>query len=155
MKIGVTGHQRLPESAEKLLHDSLRLFLGADPRLTLVCCLAKGADQEAARVVLAGGGQVEAVIPCINYAETLVGDDREQYERLLEATAARRVLPFVEPSEGAFLAGGIVVVERADHLVAVWDGQPAQGLGGTADIVAYARQVGRDLTVVWPQGVLR
>ncbi len=33
---------------------------------------------------------------------------------------------------------GLVVVERCDLLLAIWDGHPAHGLGGTADIVAYA-----------------
>ena len=40
-------------------------------------------------------------------------------------------------------------------LVAVWDGQPARGLGGTADVVAYARQRGVPMEVIWPQGATR
>ncbi|MEM9262446.1 MAG: hypothetical protein AAGA22_02620 [Pseudomonadota bacterium] len=34
------------------------------------------------------------------------------------------------------LAGGYIV-ERADTLLAVWDGRPSQGVGGTADIVSW------------------
>jgi hypothetical protein len=32
-------------------------------------------------------------------------------------------------------------------LIALWDGQPSRGKGGTAEIVAYARQ--RGIPVVW------
>jgi hypothetical protein len=37
------------------------------------------------------------------------------------------------------------VADQCDALVAVWDGQPARGRGGTADIVAYARKKRRPL----------
>ena len=39
------------------------------------------------------------------------------------------------------------MVEHADVLIAVWDGRPARGMGGTADAVAYARQ--RGVPVLW------
>jgi hypothetical protein len=35
------------------------------------------------------------------------------------------------------------VVDEADRLIAVWDGEPARAFGGTADVVAYAREKGR------------
>jgi hypothetical protein len=40
----------------------------------------------------------------------------------------------------SYFAAGKKVVDATDLLVAVWDGKPAKGLGGTADIVKYARQ---------------
>jgi len=39
--------------------------------------------------------------------------------------------------------------------VAVWDGKPARGVGGTADIVSYARQKGVPVAVLWPDGAAR
>jgi len=35
------------------------------------------------------------------------------------------------------------VVDLADLLIAVWDGKPARGPGGTADVVAYAASAGK------------
>lgn len=35
---------------------------------------------------------------------------------------------------------------------AVRDGKPARGIGGTADIVSYARQNGIPVAVLWPEG---
>jgi len=48
-----------------------------------------------------------------------------------------------------------VMLAHADRLFAVWDGQPARGYGGTADVVAEARQRGVPVTVIWPEGASR
>jgi hypothetical protein len=37
----------------------------------------------------------------------------------------------------------------------VWDGVPAQGKGGTADVVEQARASGVPIEVVWPPGARR
>jgi hypothetical protein len=47
------------------------------------------------------------------------------------------------------------MVDHADELYAVWDGQPARGYGGTADVVAYARQRSIPVRVIWPDGAER
>ena len=47
------------------------------------------------------------------------------------------------------------MVDRSERLVAVWDGKPARGIGGTADIVSYARQKGVPVVVLWPEGATR
>lgn len=36
--------------------------------------------------------------------------------------------------------------------MAVWDGDAAAGLGGTADVVDYAHACGREAVVIWPPG---
>jgi len=35
------------------------------------------------------------------------------------------------------MAASAYMIDHADELWAVWDGQPARGYGGTADVVAY------------------
>jgi hypothetical protein len=47
------------------------------------------------------------------------------------------------------------MLDRAEHLFAVWDGKPARGYGGTADVVAEARQRAIPVTVIWPDGASR
>jgi hypothetical protein len=47
------------------------------------------------------------------------------------------------------------MLDLADQLVAVWDGLPARGYGGTADVVAAARRRGMPVVVVWPPGARR
>lgn len=46
-------------------------------------------------------------------------------------------------------------LDLADALIAVWDGEPARGYGGTADVVDLARTRGLDVTVIWPDGASR
>lgn len=64
-------------------------------------------------------------------------------------------MPYEEPSDEAYLAAGQEVVDLTDTLLAIWDGQPARGLGGTADVVRYARSVGKRVVVIWPLGSAR
>ena len=53
------------------------------------------------------------------------------------------------------MAASNLMVDEADELYAVWDGKPARGYGGTADVVAYARGRGTPVRVVWPDGAER
>jgi hypothetical protein len=156
VRFGVTGHQVLPPGIAGRAVEHWNLVLPAGARLHGVSSLAEGADQLFAAHVLAAGGGLEAILPCEDYAGSLVTDDgRARLAELRRAARTVLTLPYPKPSEQAFLAAGQAVVERCDHLFAIWDGRPARGLGGTADIVAYARARGRPITVLWVDGVLR
>jgi hypothetical protein len=121
-----------------------------------VCSLAEGADQEFAALLLEHGAALEVVLPCHDYSKAFSSEEaRARFESLRSAASSVTVLPFPWPCEQAFLAAGLIVVERSETLVALWDGEAARGLGGTADIVRYARELGREVTVVWPDGVRR
>jgi hypothetical protein len=47
------------------------------------------------------------------------------------------------------------IVSDADILLPVWDGQPARAWGGTADVVAYAREGNVPVVIIWPPGAHR
>lgn len=47
------------------------------------------------------------------------------------------------------------MLELADALVAVWDGQPAKDQGGTGMVVEQARRLGKPMHLVWPPGATR
>jgi hypothetical protein len=148
--VGVTGHRDLPAAARPEIERRLReLLTGCARELVGVSPLARGADQLFAEVVLALGGRLHVVVPCRDYP----GD--EGYAELRARATVVEMLDHAAPSVDAYLATGKRVVELADEMVAVWDGRPARGLGGTADIVAYARAVEKPLHVVWPEGAER
>ena len=156
MRFGVTGHMALPERIIDRAMDHWRRVLPAGSQLYGVSSLAEGADQLFADHVLESGGTLEAIVPCEDYGSSLATDSgRFRYEQLRKAAETVITLPFPRPSEEAFLAAGHTMVDRCDHLFAVWDGRPARGLGGTADIVSYARTRGRPITVLWVDGILR
>jgi hypothetical protein len=136
--------------------DHWRRVLPTGAGLLGVSSLADGADQLFAAHVLASGGILEAVLPWPDYAGSLAADDsRARFEDLVRAAKTVITLPCDEPSDQGYLAAGQALVDRCDHLFAVWDGLPARGLGGTGDVVAYARARGCPVTVLWIDGVRR
>ncbi|HET9168740.1 MAG TPA: hypothetical protein VFN97_04860 [Actinospica sp.] len=153
--IGLTGHQEMPLIAFEYAERELRRLLADDPDPRGMCSLAAGADQLFARLVLEAGGSLHAVIPSRDYDRTFGPADLATYRELLAAAAETTVLDYDEPGEPAYYAAGLYVVEHCDLLAAVWNGEPARGLGGTGDIVRYAGTVGRPVTILWPRGVRR
>jgi len=101
--------------------------------------LARGADQLYATLLQRVGKPFMVVLPCVHYEKTFTEkDDVERYRALIEQARQIVRLDFIEPSEEAFWAAGQRVVELSEYLLAVWNGLPAKGLGGTADVVEYA-----------------
>ena len=82
-------------------------------------------------------------------------DARRGYDELYGQASHVEALEHTESTEQAHMDAGKVVVDRSSVLVAVWDGQPSRGLGGTADVVSYARQRGVPVEVIWPEGASR
>ncbi len=156
-RLGISGHQKLPPHTAELLDTALReLLISYEPAtLVGVSCLCDGADQLFAHAVLDRGGTLQVIVPAEEYRDSLAPEAQPRYDDLISRAACVERLPFKESTETAHLAGGKAVVERSDLLVAVWDGAPARGLGGTADIVAYARQRGIPVEVIWPPGSSR
>jgi hypothetical protein len=157
MRIGVTGHQDIPPEAltyvERGVAGVLTRYTGD---LVGVSSLAAGADQIFATAILQRGGTLHAIIPCKNYEATFSDPEgRARFSDLLSQASHAEILDHEGPSEDAFFDAGRHVVEKSDLLIAVWDGRPAQGFGGTADIVRYAQEHGRAVEVVWPSGVAR
>jgi hypothetical protein len=141
MRIGVTGHQRLSEAANWLwVREELdRLLLPMQAPLIGITSLAIGADQLFATAVLLHGGLLEIIIPFSGYESTFSeACDRQEYDRLLQCAARVDILVTDGTKEEAYFAAGKNIVNRSELLIAVWDGKPAVGLGGTGDIVNYA-----------------
>lgn len=140
MKAGITGHQNLgnPETvawvAENLKQAIMQYHIQHG-----FTSLAIGADQLFAEILYEHRIPYTAVLPCREIEKTFQTPAHlESYRRLLQNAAARETLDFIEPAEIAFFAAGKRVVDLADLVIAVWNGLPAKGLGGTADAVKYA-----------------
>jgi|SRR5687768_1394892 len=157
MRIGVTGHQDIPPQALQYVARETNAFLDhvADNFIG-ISSLAAGADQLFASLVLERGGRLEVVLPCRAYETSFLRQENlKNFHALLARAATVETLSFDEPSEDAYLAAGHRVVDLSQVLLAVWDGQPARGKGGTADIVKYAKHQGTQLEVIWPKGMKR
>ncbi|GAA4994389.1 hypothetical protein [Kitasatospora paranensis] len=155
--IAVTGHLNLTEPTVPLVRAELRRLLaghGPGP-LTGLSCLAPGADTLFAEEVLAAGGRLVAVLPSTRYRQSFAAGPRADLDRLLAAAAEVLVLPRPAPDDAAYQAANAELLRRADLVVAVWDGRPGNGRGGTADMVAAAGRAGVPVQVVWPAGAAR
>jgi hypothetical protein len=155
-RIAISGHRGLPASTARLVDQAIRVAL-ADraPDVTGLSCLADGADQIFARAVTDLGGTLEAVIPAAQYREGLPADSHPEYDDLAARAAAVHRLPFTESTPESHMAASKLMVDKADELYAVWEGKPARAYGGTADVVAYAREHGTPVRVIWPDGAQR
>lgn len=156
VRIGITGHSNLTDSTAELVAEELRTILADQPGpLVGVTCLARGADQVFARVVLDLGGVLEVVLPAKDYRERKVKPDNAADFDSLIAVASVHTMPFAESNRDAYMAASEHVLSIVDKMVAVWDGGPSGGYGGTADVVDAARDRGLDVTVVWPEHAAR
>ena len=151
--IGITGHRDISsqtvlsyirEFAHDFFSDKLRQY----NNLEVLSALATGADTILADVALEMGINLTAIIPFSNYHLEFMGDDLNQYYRMLNRAAKIVEMPFDDRSRDAFLSTGIWIVDNADMLIAVWDGQLARGKGGTADVVSYARSQKKETVII-------
>lgn len=78
-----------------------------------------------------------------------------QYDELVARAVAVHRLPFTESTPQSHMAASELMLDRADESYAVWDGEQARGYGGTADVVAHAREHGIPVRVIWPDGAQR
>ena len=142
--------------------------IGTEPRtplaFTVLTALAEGADRYVAETILERPNvEIEVVLPLTadDYIEDFeTAASRAEFRRLLAlvrqpvALRARPLAADCAPSElaearkRAYEDLGRYLVQHCDVLLAVWDGEPARGRGGTAEVVQYARSIGRPVVVI-------
>jgi hypothetical protein len=155
VRIGVTGHRILADvdRVEAGIEEALRRVEQRWPGrpLTVVSALAEGADRLVVREVLARpGGRLVAVLPLPpdDYLTDFADESsKSEFTALLDQAEETIELPLAPTRDAAYESGGEYVLEHCDVLLTVWDGQGAQGQGGTGGTVARARE--RGLPIAW------
>ena len=117
------------------------------PTFTLVSPLADGADQIAAEVALERGCRAPggaAVQPRQPISATFPDSaQRARFDALLGQAECVLELPGDAATRlDAYVMAGRATVAHCDLLIAVWDGLPPRGRGGTAEIVAAGARPG-------------
>jgi hypothetical protein len=155
-RIAISGHRGLNADTAHLIDRAIRArlsrYLGS---VTGLSCLADGADQIFARAVIDLGGTLEVVIPAEEYRSGLPAGAHAEYDNLLGRAVTVHRLPFVESTSESHMTASKLMIDEADELYAVWDGQPARAYGGTADVVSYANDHGTPVEIIWPAGAIR
>lgn len=145
MRIGITGHQNLNIAVIDWLKHEIFIEIKQLNVNEAFSCLAIGADQIFAEIVLANEILLTAVVPCLNYETTFDINGLASYKNLLSRSNNTIKLNFEKPTENAFFEAGKTVVSNSDILFAIWDNLPAKGLGGTADIVSIASSLNKKI----------
>ena len=111
--------------------------------LAVVSALAEGSDRIVAREALARGASLEVVLPLARadyMADFCSEESRTEFLALCELAASVTEMAGADGREQAYEQAGRAIVDRCDVMLAIWDGLPARGQGGTAEIVAYAHE---------------
>ena len=161
--VGVTGHRHEalpPECVARLpgqIRDALQLltrgaaavhdrerncFAAGEPRWVFVSALADGTDQIAAEAALELGFVLQAVLPFErdDYRKDFNGGAAAvRFDALIAKAEYVLELPGSRAHEPeSYMMAGRATVAHCDVLIAVWDGLPARGRGGTAEVVELA-----------------
>lgn len=152
MIAGIAGHQDLGTAESvRMVAAAMNTIIERYGVSSGVTCLARGADQLYAESLATRGLSYTVILPCAEYASVFTSpSDRERFERLVRLASRTVALTFSEPSERAFYEAGKRVVDMSDIVIAAWDGLPAKGLGGTADIVRYALDTAHKVVRIAP-----
>lgn len=164
LTVGVTGHRALPPesrgalegSVGRVLTDLRRAFADVAPRhaavsdpappvLSLASGLAAGADQMVAAAALERGYRLRAMLPFAptDYAADFGGEPLACYEQQLAAAHSVWAGSGDRTAAGAaYMLAGEATLTVSQILLAIWDGAPARGSGGTAQVVEEALRRG-------------
>lgn len=165
LNVGITGHRagaltatlvrtlrpvvynvfrELREAALKLQESEEIFCSSTEARLLLHTPLATGADQIAAICARSSGYSVRALLPFepVEYRKDFaLGEELDTFEQALAAADEIVALPGHRTDlEAAYVLVGEKLVEVADIMIAIWDGEVARGPGGTAHVVELAMQ---------------
>lgn len=151
--VGFSGHRAVtdPAAAARAIAEALEGLRGEGTGEWLaLSSLAAGADQIFIQEARRLGLSWHAILPLprAEFARDFTPDQWSDVETLLGSAEKVRVITENGSREDAYLDCGLETVNDADVLLAIWDGQPARGKGGTAEVVAYAQSLGKPLVII-------
>jgi hypothetical protein len=148
--IGFTGHRNLPDEplVGRLIRDVLMQERIAIPGPVYgVSSAAAGADLLFAESCIELGIPVRVLLP-LELEEFRTDFDQPTWQRVetvMTNADSVEVVARGGSREEAYYECGIATVQESRILVAVWDGEASRGKGGTANIICFARAVGRPI----------
>lgn len=153
---GFTGHRQLrdPAAVSGWLAAALAELKGLAPGEWIAASsAAAGSDLLFARAAQGLGMSWQALLPLpeSEFRSDFTEEEWREAGALLGSAESVTVLSGSAGREEAYLDCGIETVNACDVLIALWDGEPARGRGGTAEMVTYARELAKPLIVIDPE----
>lgn len=151
--VGFSGHRQLNDAsgvAAAICEVLKSLRQEAPGEWIALSSAAAGADQLFVRSALELGMRWEASLPLplADFEQDFPPKEWIEVKALITLAKHVTIATADGSREDCYLAGGLDVVNRCDILLVVWDGLPARGKGGTADVVAHARAIGRRVMII-------
>ncbi len=150
--IGFTGHRALVDEAQ--CRKSILEFLEQRRKTALglvygISSVAAGGDLLFAESCIQLGLPLRVLLP-LPMDEFRKDFDENSWlraEQVLRKAASVEVVGGNQARDACYYECGIETVLQSRLLLALWNGGPSQGLGGTEDVVSFARGLGRP--VIW------
>lgn len=158
--IAVVGHPDLAPWTLMLLEEELRERLSrcAEVGREGLVRVGQGLPLAFARAAKKAGLALVTVVPTLNQVPALLRErdrDRRAAGELLLLSAQVRLLDYDPADPDACLRADKRLLRACARVLAIWDGTASDSRDTTAHLVAYARRLGIDVEVLWPDGAER
>jgi hypothetical protein len=151
--VGFCGHRQVADraGAARAIRAALEsLHREAPGEWIGLSSVAIGSDQLFVDQVLGLGMSLHVILPLprAEFQKDFSASEWSDVEQILARAEHARVISENGAREDAYLDCGMETVHGADVLLALWDGNAARGKGGTADVVDYARSLGKPVLII-------
>jgi hypothetical protein len=174
VNIGITGHRTLPDANEFLLQEQLsdifdetdricqKIFASSDilyndqvPLVRMLSPLAEGSDRIAAKCALNKGCELQCPLPFSRHEymkDFITESSKAEFTELLsQATSVFEIDCDHGSRSMNYQQAGTIILGHSDVLIAIWNGEYTEKIGGTGDIVSKAAE--QHVPVLWVNAV--
>jgi hypothetical protein len=156
LAIGFSGHRKLVD--EDKCRENIRRVLGdwkakALGRVYGVSSVAAGGDLLFAESCIELDLPIRILLPspAEKFREDFDEETWKRAERVMASALSVEVKSFSQEPTERYYECGIETVDQSQLLVALWDGQDSRGMGGTSDMVHFAKCLSRP--IIWIHSV--
>jgi hypothetical protein len=152
LAIGFTGHRKLPDepASRKLISDFLRQLKANTAGIVYgVSSVAVGGDLIFAECCLQLEIPLRALLPMPQeyFRKDFDAVEWRRVEHILKLAVSVEVTGDHELRTEGYYECGIKTAQQSQLMIALWDGEHSHGLGGTQEIVVFAKEMGKP--VIW------
>jgi hypothetical protein len=156
LTVGVTGHRYVTENEkiEKGVDTALLHILEVytPEKISIHTSLAEGADRLVLQRTLQLFENPHIIVPLPFPKDQYLKDfpgakSKEEFNELINRADKVITFPPAKTKNKSYQIVGEYILDHSDIMVAIWDGKPPQGQGGTGDIINAVRN--RNLPLAW------
>ena len=162
--VGITGHRDLLQSEILYYKEQIKSYLSElsknmDKSLLLISPLADGADRLFIEAGKELGLEYEVILPMpielyakdfdesslVEFNSLLIHAKKYSSIDIINNRSAEDIKEYCPARDEQYFAIGKYLAQECDVLVALWDGEDNKKVGGTADVVKYRKNLGKDI----------